>query len=218
MQERFYTMVMVLALLGVWAPTAVAENQPADSGAGSTPAASPGAPPTSDQIQRMLGEAYEHMRAKDHVKAIRGFRDVLEIAPRSKEARFGLGTALIQLKRYRDALLLLEQLKDEFPQDYFIRNNMAWLYATASDHTVRDGPRAVALAQEALLIEPNDFHVWSTLSEAHYISGDYEKAFRAAEQALRLARRNRADPQRVREYERQADKCRRAAQALTILE
>jgi len=145
-------------------------------------------------------------------------KQVLAAEPRHKRARFTLGTAFIQLSRYQDASDVLEPMLEEFPDDYTLRNNLAWMYATARDHSVRNGRHAVRLAQEALLIEPGDFHVWSTLSEAYYISGEYDKALRAAEEALELGTRAGLSFESAQEYRKQIEKAKRAANAMSILD
>jgi tetratricopeptide (TPR) repeat protein len=99
-----------------------------------------------------------------------------------------------------------------------VLNNLAWLYATTTDLSIRDGNRAIALAQEALLIQPDDHHVWSTLSAAHYIVGNYDRALRAAEEAVRLGERMEMNPEGLQNYRQQAQRCRQAAEALSILD
>ncbi len=170
------------------------------------------------QFRTTLIEASRALESGFLAEAERLFEQALALQPESRDARFGVGALYIQQGRYTEAIDVMETLKEEFPDDYTIINNLAWLYATASDHSVRDGDRAVQLAQEALLLQPNNFHVWSTLSEGHYVSGAYERAERAAQEAVRLSREAGADRERVMQYQQQLEKCRRAAEALTILE
>ncbi|MFH0954276.1 MAG: tetratricopeptide repeat protein [Verrucomicrobiota bacterium] len=151
-------------------------------------------------------------------EAIEAYKRAVELYPSDKRARFGLGTTYIQLERYRDALAVLEPMAEEFAEDYSLKNNIAWLYATAKDHSVRDGAKAVRMAQEALLLAPNDYHVWSTLSEGYYVAGQYDKALRAAEEALKLARLANAGGGSILEYRRQVDKGRKAVQAMSLVE
>jgi Flp pilus assembly protein TadD len=165
-----------------------------------------------------LQEGYYQMRVGDSQGAADAFRRALRLDPKNKRAMFGLGTALIALQEYAEAQRVLAEAMAAYPRDYYIRNNLAWLYATSGDVRLRDGRKAVALAQEALLMAPQDYHVWSTLAEAYYISGKYEQAVRAAGEAHRLARAQGVDEAVAREYTRQLEKCRQAVQAMTILE
>ncbi len=144
----------------------------------------------------------------------RKFDEALSLDPGSRQARHGLATVLIKTGQNKEAIELLTVLAREFPDDYTVKNNLAWLYATTKDTDLQDPGRAVALAQEALLIAPENFHVWSTLSEAHYVAGAYQRAARAAEQALRMSVEQRAGEASRREYTRQLKKCLGAARAL----
>ena len=150
--------------------------------------------------------------------AIGIFTKLLQKDPANRRARFGLSTALIQAEKYKEALAILEDMVKEVPRDYVTKNNLAWIYATANDLSVRDGKRAVQLAQEALLLNPTDCHVWSTLSEAYFICGRYDKAMRDAEHALRLGQDTNADAKLLEQYQLQVERCRKAAESMAILE
>jgi len=197
--------IILMAGLLCWADAASARQDPADSA-------------DEDAFRELLVEAADALQ-RDHLsQAEQLFQEALRMRPQAKEARFGIGALFIKQGRYADAITTMEALKEEFPNDFSILNNLAWLYATSTDHTVRNGERAIILAQEALLLQPNNFHVWNTLSEGHYVSGDYERALRAAQEALRLSREARVGRDRISEYQKQVDKCRRAAEAMQILD
>lgn len=202
---------------GAAAPAAAA---PARHAAG--PAAPEGAPaamtPAQKQAQALVDDGFFELKVENRDKAVTAFRKALEIDPKNSRARFGLGTALIAGERYAEAIRVLEGAVRNDPKDYFVRNNLAWLYATAKDVRFRDGRKAVALAQESMLLAPSDFHVWSTLAEGYFISGDYARALRSAEEAERIARASNVDPATVQEYTAQAERCRSAARAMDILE
>lgn len=198
------TNVLLAGILG-WALAASAQQGPV-SGA------------NQESFQNLLRSASEAMRREQLVEAERLFSEALRMQPQSKDARFGMGALFIKQGRYAEAIGLLEGLMEDFPNEFPVLNNLAWLYATASDPAIRDGGRAVELAQKALLLQPNNFHVWNTLSEGHYVSGDYERAVRAAQESVRLAREARIDRNRISEYQQQVDKSRRAAEAMQILE
>lgn len=171
-----------------------------------------------NQPPEELRQAFQAMVKLQYEEAETLFLKAMDIAPGYKEARFGLGTLYIKTREYENALDLLEALMAEYPNDYFIKNNVAWVYATAEDYSIRDGERAVRLAQDALLSQPGSYHVWSTLSEGYYVIADYEKALRAAEQALRLGQANGASSENMEAYRDQLRKCARARQALSLIE
>lgn len=160
---------------------------------------------------------YKAIQGKNFETAEQAFKQALA-EDRSKEARFGLSTVYIKTRRYGDALEILEALVKEFPDDYFIKNNVAWIYATAEDPTIQSGRKSIEYAQEALLTQPGSYHVWSTLSEGYYVSGRYEKALGAAEQALRLGVKMNAPPETLHTYREQMSKCMRAKEALSLIE
>ena len=151
-------------------------------------------------------------------KAIRLFQEILEKDPKSKRARFGLSAMYIKMEDYKKALEILEVMTVEFPDDYSLKNNIAWLYATAKDHSIRNASKAITYAQEALMGNPIDYHVWSTLAEAYYMSTQYDKALRAAGEAFRLAQQRDASMADISEYKAQMDKCTKAANAMSIIE
>jgi tetratricopeptide (TPR) repeat protein len=176
--------------------------------------------PASEEndAEQWINLGYKYVQMGRPQESLNAFERALIMKPHSKRARFGVGTAYIQMKEYRSALNILVPLSQEHPEDSSLKNNIAWLYATAEDHSVRNGAKAVATAQEALLLAPRDYHVWSTLAEAYYVSSEYEKAVRAVEEAIYLAADMKALQADVSEYREQRQKCRKAAQAMSLIE
>lgn len=211
------------ALAAVWAlATAAVAQAPGAAPAAVAPTNAPEPVREMTEAERkaqpQIEEGFFQSRLGNHEGAAVAFRKALETDPRNRRAMFGLGTACIALGRYAEAIEILQRAVDTDRTDYFAMNNLAWLHATARDIRFRDGRRAVALAREALMIAPMDFHVWSTLSEGYYVSGDYPKARRAAEEALRIARAAGTPATNIQEYEQQVQRCRAAAEAMDILE
>ena len=67
-------------------------------------------------------------------------------------------------------------------------NNLAFLLATCADPSVRNGSRAVELAEQARQVtEGKNPVVLATLAAAYAESGRFAEAVSAAEQGLRLA-------------------------------
>lgn len=188
----------------------------------SAPAAQPPPeePMTEAQAKALpfVKEGEYYARVGNHNLAVESFLKALKEDPQNFAASFGLGTSYIAREEYGEAVKMLNWAIETHPKNYFAKNNLAWLYATAKDPAFRDGAKAVRLAQEALLSGPRDFHVWSTLSEAYYMSGNYDKSFRAAEQALALATEAKIDSARLQSYISQYNRGRDTIQALDILE
>ena len=91
-------------------------------------------------------------------------------------------------------------LKPDSPQ---VLNNLAWLYATCEDPSLRNPKRALELAESAAAMAEEP-HILDTLAESYFVNGMYAEAVESAQRALRLARDNRSY------YEEQLSKFRQA--------
>lgn len=165
-----------------------------------------------ERIQFLLDVAQSYVNEEEFESAIEAYERVLAIDPKHIQARFVVGHFYITAKKYKKAETTFLALIEEFPEDFKLWNNLAWLYATAEDPSIRDGKKAIKFAHEAMTLAPTDYHVWSTMSEAYYVSGDYEKAHRAILHMASLAVRYGTDvtEESVKEYNQQIMKCKRA--------
>jgi tetratricopeptide (TPR) repeat protein len=76
------------------------------------------------------------------------------------------------------------------PDNPFLLNRLAWLLATSPEDEVRNGPRAVDLAQHAVtLTSRQDLMSLETLSAAYAEAGRFEEAVSVGREALALAER-----------------------------
>lgn len=142
-----------------------------------------------DRIQFLLDLGTAYFSQNDTASAITAYERIFEIDPMNKQARYMSSYAYIAAKQYAKAEQMLTRLIEEYPEDFELKNNLAWLYATAEDPAFRDGQKAIELAQEAMIIAPNVHNVWSTLAEAYYSAGQYEKANRAIKHMVAVAQR-----------------------------
>jgi len=115
------------------------------------------------------------------------FEKACSLDPTNNEAAFGLSAAYIELKRYEQALPLLEKLNHEVPDNPMVKNNLAWALLKVKDVSATNAVRAVKLARGALLDVPSDYAIWNTLGEAYYATGQFEKGLSAAQSGLRLS-------------------------------
>jgi tetratricopeptide (TPR) repeat protein len=108
-------------------------------------------------------------------ESLREYAETLKMDPRIGEARFGYALALVRLKRYEAARdSLLEDL-DLYPDRTEFSHALARLLAAAPADRVRDGRRALALAQQLLKGTPsNDLR--ETMAMAFAESGQYGQA------------------------------------------
>lgn len=173
----------------------------------------------NSEQENFWNKAGQYELKKQHPRqALAAFGIARSYNPNSRGARFGEASIYLFLKKYRRGLDLLEQLAQEYPNEYAIKNNIAWVYATAEDPSVRDVPRAITYAQDALLLAPDSYNVWSTLAEAYFIDGNYERSLRAAETALRQAQLGKASPPQIQSYQHQITRARRAVDAMSLVE
>ncbi len=177
-----------------------------------------GARPPDTRLDERLDQAERDVVGNRPVDAVRGLRQVLKEYPDNRRALFLVSNALNMLGHTTEALTVLEKLVAAYPGDYSLLNNLAWLLVTVEDPALRDPRRAVGLARRSLMVAPENFSVWSTLSEAYYRAGDYPRALQAAEEALRLGQTLKAPDINVVTYEEQVIKCRNAVQAFSLLD
>lgn len=122
-------------------------------------------------------------------EAIADWEYTLQMQPADANAHTGLGNALLQKGSPREAIAHYEQASALAPEDPHCRNNMAWVLATSSDGSIRDGAKAIDLARVAVALsggrEPRFVR---TLAAAYAEKGRFPEALAAAQQAAAIAR------------------------------
>jgi tetratricopeptide (TPR) repeat protein len=74
------------------------------------------------------------------------------------------------------------------PENSVILNNAAWLYATASDTSLRNPQKALAYAQKAVAITKEEKSTFlDTLGESFYANGRFDEAIAAEKKAIALS-------------------------------
>ena len=122
-------------------------------------------------------------------EAIIHYQQALQINPRYAEAHINLGKALLHMGRDDEAMMHLQQALQLNPRSVKIQSDLAWVLATASPAALRDGRRAVALAEQANQIAGGeDPVVLRTLAAAYAEAGRFDDAVRSAQKAMVLAR------------------------------
>jgi tetratricopeptide (TPR) repeat protein len=121
-------------------------------------------------------------------QAIVEWRKALEISPRDAEAHRNVASALRKQGNVRDAISEYEQALDIAPGDGVALNNLAWILATCSDASMRDGARAVTLAAKAVQTSGGRNPIFvRTLAAAQAEAGQFPEAIATAEAAKALA-------------------------------
>lgn len=183
--KQIYVGVVVVLAAGV----SLAQGTAAPSAQAIAPqaqVAAPAAKPTGE-VNDLLVSGRQDLQDMKWVEAAALFEKALKLESTSQEAMFGLAAADIQLEKYAEALPLLLSLQQQHPESPMVKNNLAWVYAKSKDPAVRNLKLAIKLAREAVLDQPSDYSVWNTLAEAYYANGQYDRALRSAQSALRLS-------------------------------
>jgi tetratricopeptide (TPR) repeat protein len=116
------------------------------------------------------------------------FQMILKDHPDSAGAHFGLGNVLRQQGRLAGAIAHFRTALQLRPADPAVENNLAWVLATGSQPSLRDGDQAVALARQASARTGGANPViLRTLAAALAETGRFSEAVETAQLALRLA-------------------------------
>jgi len=103
-------------------------------------------------------------------------------------ARDGLGALLVQAGDIHGAITQWEASLQVDPNDGNALNDLAWIFATYPDDSIRNGQRAVRLAESATVLPGGHMPVvLRTLAAAYAERGDFAKAMEVAQHAVELA-------------------------------
>jgi len=133
------------------------------------------------RLARVLRRSGRAADALSHIEA------VMQLDPRVDEAPLELAITLVRLHRYAEARDRLDAAMRSYPQQLAFPRALARLLAAAPDSSVRDGRRAVALA-EALLKTDRSTDVGETMAMALAADGQYEEAARIQRELIAAAR------------------------------
>jgi tetratricopeptide (TPR) repeat protein len=133
--------------------------------------------------------------------AIDVFRRAVALQPDYAEAYVGLGTALLREGRQEEAIVQYQRALELAPQSLVALNNLAWLFATSANPSIRNGPQAFLLAERAVHLTAEDPLYLHKLAAAYAAIGNFPKALETAERALQSASRQ-GNPALVAELER----------------
>jgi tetratricopeptide (TPR) repeat protein len=121
-------------------------------------------------------------------EAIAQFQKALQLKPEDANAQNNLGNAFLRKGSAGEAITHYQAALEIQPADPSVQNNMAWLLATCPEGPLRDGHKAVALAQQAAALTGGENPViLHTLAAALAEAGRYSEAVETARRALRLA-------------------------------
>ena len=118
-------------------------------------------------------------------KAVACFTEVLSLAPQDALARRYRADNYVQLNQLAEAAADYQTAVTTMPQDIGLLNNYAWLLCTAPEDKLRNGKRALEMAELACRASQySDAAQLSTLAAAYAELGDFDKALEWIGKAL----------------------------------
>ena len=120
-------------------------------------------------------------------EAISEWRKTLSIRPNDAETHISLGNALVQMGLVREAIAHYEEALEIAPDSALALNNLAWILSASPDDKVRDGNKAIALAERAVEYSGDKNAMFMrTLAAAYAEAGRFAEALQTAGRALRI--------------------------------
>ena len=138
--------------------------------------------PAHDNLAKALLKKGQVAEAMVH------YRKFLELEPASVEARNTLGTALIQQGHVREAIDQWQESLAIQPENGNAASNLAWVFATCPQDSIRDGTRAAELGERALRISGGKIAmIYKVLAAAYAENGRFADAIETAQRGAELA-------------------------------
>lgn len=121
-------------------------------------------------------------------EAITDFEKALEVDSNYAAAHVSLGRALHQKGRLKEAIAQYEKSVKLLPRVASVHNNLAWMLAACSDPSLRNGSKAVELAQRANKLSNGSNPVFlRSLAAAYAENGQFSQATETAQRALEFS-------------------------------
>jgi len=137
--------------------------------------------------KRRIDDAIIHYQKA--VAAIEHSRAALLIQPNNADCHTVLAIALDEKGQSAEAIKHYEKALEISPQSVSALNNLAWLLATGSNASLRNGVMAIQLARQAdQLSGGTNALVLRTLAAAYAEAGQFGKAIESAKTAMQLGR------------------------------
>jgi tetratricopeptide (TPR) repeat protein len=121
-------------------------------------------------------------------EALVHYRKLIELQPDNFEVHNIVGTVLVQQGRIREGVEEWQKVLAVQPDNGNAMSNLAWVFATAPDDSLRDGPKAVKLAEQALHVSGGRIPIlFRTLAAAYAENGQFSRAIETAQHGITLA-------------------------------
>ncbi|HIE04531.1 MAG TPA: tetratricopeptide repeat protein, partial [Candidatus Latescibacteria bacterium] len=121
-------------------------------------------------------------------EAVASFEEALKFDPNYDKAFNNLIAVLMKAGRFKEVERKMKEGLRRRPEDMKLAMSLAWFLSTCPDPKVRDGRRAVELAEEVCLSTGyRDARALDVLAAAYAEEGRFEEAIKVARRAVRLA-------------------------------
>ena len=127
------------------------------------------------------------LRKNQPEEAILHYRRALEIQPNDADTMDNLATALLRRGHAAEAMEQYQKASRISPESASIRSDFAWALATCPEPSLRNGPRAVELAEQARRLNGQDPIILRSMAAAYAENGQFSQATETARNALGLA-------------------------------
>jgi len=120
--------------------------------------------------------------------AIPHFERALALSPDAVDAHYFLGKALVMSGKGEEGLANWKQALSRDPDNLQVLNDTAWVLATSSEPTLRNGDAALPLAEHAVqLTSAHEPAILGTLAAVYAETGQFDKAVELEQRASQLA-------------------------------
>jgi tetratricopeptide (TPR) repeat protein len=116
------------------------------------------------------------------------YRKLLDLQPDNMEIHNIVGTVLVQQGRVQEGAEEWQKVLLVEPDNGNAMSNLAWVFATSPDQSIRHGARAVQLAEQAVRLSGGRIAIlFRTLAAAYAENGQFSDAIQTAERGIQLA-------------------------------
>ena len=127
-------------------------------------------------------------------EALVHYHKLVELQPDNFEVHNIVGTVLVQQGHIREGVEEWQKVLVIQPDNGNAMSNLAWVFATAPDDSLRDGAQAVKLAEQALHLSGGRIPIlFRTLAAAYAETGQFSRAIETAQRGITLAN-NQGNP------------------------
>jgi tetratricopeptide (TPR) repeat protein len=122
------------------------------------------------------------------IDALVHYRKLLDLQPENMEVHNIVGTILVQQGHVREGVEEWQKVLSVDAGNGNAMSNLAWVLATSPDESIRNGAKAVQLAEQAVRISGGRIAIlFRTLAAAYAENGQFSNAIQTAQRGIQLA-------------------------------